>query len=178
MPDFSFKTNSDDQSGLTGCLTLVQWVLSIFLGLVFLGALKKGGGFFLFVFGILIIWGINSFFNNIKKNSGKSLASLPADLVIEVEKQVETQLQTQVLEQLQNREPGGVAGLFARGIADQEKENDYDALKSFNRILELDPNYADAWLHKGQVLQRMGRAQEASDAFFQYYNLSGQIKQD
>jgi len=39
-----------------------------------------------------------------------------------------------------------------------------DALKSMHKVLELDPNHAEAWFHKGQLLWRLGYIQEGIEA--------------
>jgi len=36
-----------------------------------------------------------------------------------------------------------------------------DAIASYDKALQIDPNYADAWFNKGMILKKMGQTQEA-----------------
>jgi len=156
MPDYPSRETSD-QGGQPGCLTLVQWGLNIFLGIVFLRGAFKSGGFIPLVFGGVALWIINSFFNNLKKSSGEK------DIM-------QATFTRQALP--------GADNPMARGLELQKGGNYFDALKAFNQALGQDPQNAEAWLHKGQVLKALEREDEASEAFFKYYDLSGQIKPD
>ena len=47
------------------------------------------------------------------------------------------------------------------GVLAHELDNDEEALKCFNKAIELDPNYAHSWHNKGFTLYILGKFQEA-----------------
>lgn len=71
--------------------------------------------------------------------------------------------------------PAGAQGYLQQGVTCLEERNFAGALKAFNRQLNQTPNHADAWHYKGKVLTQMGRADEASECYYKYYQLSGQL---
>jgi len=46
-----------------------------------------------------------------------------------------------------------------------------EALEAFNRSIEIDPDNADIWLSKGNALDKLGRHEEASEAFARSGNM-------
>jgi tetratricopeptide (TPR) repeat protein len=47
-----------------------------------------------------------------------------------------------------------------------DKQGEYDeALKAFNKAIELNPKYAEAWNNKGNALKSIGRTTETDAAF-------------
>jgi tetratricopeptide (TPR) repeat protein len=51
--------------------------------------------------------------------------------------------------------------LYGLAMEQQSKEDWDSALASFDRVLEVDPNYVAAYFQKGQLLARLYRADEA-----------------
>ena len=49
-----------------------------------------------------------------------------------------------------------------------------ESLKSYDKAIELNPDYADAWYNKGNALTKLGRTEEAMKAFVKARELGSQ----
>lgn len=49
------------------------------------------------------------------------------------------------------------------------------ALEQFRELLRLDPNYAAAYYHGGQTLEKLGRLEEAREIYRQGIELTGRL---
>jgi len=72
--------------------------------------------------------------------------------------------------------PAGSQGHLQQGIAYLKQGNNQAALSSFNKQLNQTPQNSETWLYKGKALTQMGRSAEASECYYQYYQLSGQLQ--
>ncbi len=45
-------------------------------------------------------------------------------------------------------------------------ERDEEAVECYDKAIENDPNYADAWFNKAMTLEDLGRSEEAEKCFF------------
>ncbi len=52
-----------------------------------------------------------------------------------------------------------------KGIEVGNAGNHEEALKCFNRAIELEPTYVDAWFYKTLALRNLGRCKEAEECF-------------
>jgi tetratricopeptide (TPR) repeat protein len=46
-----------------------------------------------------------------------------------------------------------------------------DAITSYDKALQIDPGYAEAWFNKGMVLKKMGQSKEATQCIEKSINL-------
>ena len=63
-------------------------------------------------------------------------------------------------------------GYLYRGIAYVLQENDKDATLDFNRAIKINPDYEQAYYHRGKLLMRLGKLNEAADDFRRYLQLN------
>ncbi|MEE9248050.1 MAG: tetratricopeptide repeat protein [Dehalococcoidia bacterium] len=83
----------------------------------------------------------------------------PAPTVLELLEEGETTLST-ILETAED----DLTALHQRGFARLAQEKYSEALTDFERKLELDPQFPDAWLGKALALIGLGRVGEAGEA--------------
>ena len=72
--------------------------------------------------------------------------------------------------------PAGSQGHLQQGITFLEQGNYKAALSSFNKQLNQTPQNSETWLYKGKALTQLGRSPEASECYYRYYQLSGQLQ--
>ena len=62
---------------------------------------------------------------------------------------------------LLRNEPGDVFLNYSLAMLQKKEGLDKEALVSFDRCIELDPDYIAAWFHKGMFLAGLGEVDEA-----------------
>jgi Flp pilus assembly protein TadD len=63
------------------------------------------------------------------------------------------------------------AAYFSRAFVFREKGDFSQALADYNRVIALDPRYADAWAMRGLLNLRMDQESEAQADFVQFLRL-------
>ena len=63
--------------------------------------------------------------------------------------------------------PGMADAWYARGLALARMNRTEDALKSFDKAIEIKPSYAKAWYNKGVALKKLDRSADAKGSFDQ-----------
>ena len=54
---------------------------------------------------------------------------------------------------------------FKEGMSDAELDEHDDAIKNYDKAIELDPNDPDPWNNKGELLDELGKEEEANKCF-------------
>ena len=79
----------------------------------------------------------------------------------------------EILQQFVDANPNDCFSRY--GIAQEYvKQEDYDkALEQFNKIFEINPDYQAAYYHAGRTLEKLGRADDASETYRKGIEVAG-----
>lgn len=64
-----------------------------------------------------------------------------------------------------HRGPGGAAEWYRKGQESQAQKQDEEAIRCYDRVIELDPHFLGGWGNKANCLRRMGRTAESIEFF-------------
>jgi predicted TPR repeat methyltransferase len=64
------------------------------------------------------------------------------------------------VEEALNLEPRSAVAWYLRGLAQTEDHS--FALEALDQSIALEPEFTDAWVLRGEVLQKLGRSEEAA----------------
>ncbi|WP_164855887.1 tetratricopeptide repeat protein [Lujinxingia sediminis] len=78
----------------------------------------------------------------------------------------------QALEKAAELAPDDPRPVHSLGILAFSEENPDEALKYYNEVRALDPNYAPAYFNQGFILAKLGETEEAARAFERYLELA------
>jgi len=76
-----------------------------------------------------------------------------------------TKSRLEMLEEFTRERPSDSFSHYGLALEYANAGRDDDALATFRKLLGFNPNYTAAYFHAGQLLARMGRADEAREMF-------------